>query len=397
MPAAQVRSSTPVSTVAVAEGLRISSIRMTNYRNYENFELGGVGSLTIFTGPNATGKTSAIEAIQMVTALRSFRTSQYHQMIRWGSEAAAVSARFEGDGRQLDVLLSLGEGRRSYQLNGKAKRVQELKGLLPAVCFSPDDLNLVKGPNANRREALDSLGSQLSKNFYSVKSDYSKLVKQRNRALKEGAADEYIDSIDDVLVLVGSQLMAHRLIILERMQPWLRSFYSEISSGGECLDVAYSPSWCDDEACPPPTSSFILDGFDKLAACKSMRDALAAHRAQERARCKTVIGPHVDRITFILDGHDALHYSSQGQQRSIVLAFKLAEAQVIREILGQSPVLLLDDVLSELDEGRRRFFLGFISDDVQTFITTTNAECLGETSSKADFVRLGSKGAACDA
>ena len=367
--------------------LRVESIDLRDFRNFREFSMRGIGPLTILVGPNAVGKTSVIEAIQMMTALRSFRTNQYSQMVRWESPAACVDAGLSGAGRSLEMSLSLREGKRVYSLNGKSKRVQDLKGLLPAVSFSPDDLNLVKGPDSNRREAVDALGAQLSKNFYAVKSDYAKLIRQRNRALKDGAPDAYIESIDDVLVLVAAQLVSYRLHIIGKMQPAFGDYYRDISGGAETLGVRYLPSWLqgvDGVAGLPDTF-----GFDKHECACALQRSLASRRGEERARGKTVVGPHADKLAFMLDGRDALHFSSQGQQRSIVLAFKLAEAAVINRTLDQRPVLLLDDVLSELDEARRRYFMGFISNDLQTFITTTNAECLSrEVREQARIVNL---------
>ncbi|MGN0262591.1 MAG: DNA replication/repair protein RecF [Eggerthellaceae bacterium] len=371
--------------------LKVDSISLRDFRNFREFSMRGIGPLTILVGPNAVGKTSVVEAIQMMTALRSFRTNQYSQMIRWGSPAAYVDAGLSGAGRMLDMSLSLREGKRCYSLNGKTKRVQDLKGQLPAVSFSPDDLNLVKGPDSNRREAVDALGAQLSKNFYAVKSDYAKLIRQRNRALKDGAPDAYIESIDDVLVLVAAQLVSYRIHIIGEMQPAFGDYYRDIAGGAESLGVRYIPSWLPDAG----AGNVLSDSFefDKQECARALQRSLAARRGEERARGKTVVGPHADKLAFMLDGRDALHYSSQGQQRSIVLAFKLAEAAVIDRTLDQRPVLLLDDVLSELDEARRRYFMGFISNDLQTFITTTNAECLDcEVREQARIVDLEQEG-----
>lgn len=326
------------------------------------------------------GKTSVIEAIQMVTALKSFRTSHYNQMVRWGDEHAAVDAHLAGSGRSLDIRLNIEAGKRSYRLNGKPKRLQDLKGLLPAVAFSPDDLGLAKGPNSARRDAIDDIGVQLSKNFFTVKRDYTKLIRQKNRALKDEMPDEFIDSIDDLLVRVGVQLMSHRMVVLEKMRPSFQDFYREITAGKEILDFAYAPSWavCADEdgnvsrGTPSPNAFIDENTFNREEAIDQLGKALRNARGQERARKTSVMGPHADRIAFYLDGHNALHYSSQGQQRSIVLAFKLAEVAVIQETLHQKPLLLLDDVMSELDEKRRTFFMNFISGDIQTFITATD-------------------------
>ena len=378
------------------EGLHLRSLRLTSFRNYRSFELKDIGDLTILIGPNAAGKTTVVEAVQMLTDLKSFRTARYGQMVHMGDDAAIVRGNLAGNGRDLDIRLTIRSGKRSYQLNGKNKAVQDLKGLLPAVTFSPDDLNLAKGSNTARRAAIDDLGSQLSKNFYTVRSDYAKLIKQKNRALKEDLPDAYIDSVDDLLVRVGSQLMAHRMVILDKMRPDFISLYREISDGVETLDFAYIPSWEKEDVDSVLERGGSLEdvtmnrrNFDKEEVARTFAHALVKQRERERAYGKSIVGPHADKVSFILDGRNQTHYSSQGQQRSIVLAFKLAEAAVIQDTLHQKPILLLDDVMSELDERRRQYFMQFISGDIQTFITTTNRDYFDDVLlSKAGVVEL---------
>lgn len=381
---------------AIRGGLHLESLHLRSWRNYDSFLIDGIGGLTILVGPNAVGKTSIVEAVQMVTALKSFRTSQYRQMVTWGHDRALVKANLVGDGRDLDLRLGIEEGKRIYQLNGKTKRVGELKGLMPAVTFCPDDLNLAKGPHSARRDAVDALGGQLSKNFYAVRSDYAKLIRQKNKALKEELPDAYIDSIDDLLVRVGVQLMAHRMVITGKMRDPFRRFYEEITAGKESLDMVYVPSWVESNRGEGDVSretweQIAIDEntFDRTVAKDRLSSVISENRLLERSRKRAVFGPQADKIDFLLDGRNALHYSSQGQQRSIVLAFKLAEATVISETLDQKPILLLDDVMSELDEARRRYFMEFISDDMQTIITTTNEDYFDEpTKEKADVIRL---------
>ena len=390
-------SGSSVSDGSGAGGLQLKSLHLRSFRNYRSFDLEDIGRLTILIGPNAVGKTTVVEAIQMLTDLKSFRTARYGQMVRMGEEAAVVAGNLVGDGRDLDIRLSIRSGKRAYQLNGKNKAVQDLKGLLPAVTFSPDDLNLAKGSNTARRTAIDDLGSQLSKNFYAVKSDYAKLIKQKNRALKDEMPDTYIDSVDELLVRVGAQLMAHRMVILDKMRPSFVSLYQEISDGKETLDFAYIPSWENadidnilDNGGDLASVTLDLERFDKEDAMERFSRALREQRERERAYGKSIVGPHADKISFLLDGRNQTHYSSQGQQRSIVLAFKLAEAAVIQDTLHQKPILLLDDVMSELDERRRQYFLQFISSEIQTFITTTNRDYFdGNILSRAEVVELG--------
>lgn len=366
---------------ATNEQLALSGLEVRDFRNYERFDLDGIGPLTILTGPNAVGKTSLVEAVQMMTALKSFRTAKAAQMVRWGAPRAQVTARLQSDRRQLDLELSIDQGKRSYKLNGKHRRIAQLKGLLPAVAFTPDDLRLAKDSDASRRDALDDLGAQISKNFYQVRSDYARLLKQKNHALKDEQPDAFIASIDDVLVRVGAQVLAHRLIIVAKLQPYFRRFYREIT-GGEEAELRYRPCWLSEDDGPY--------AYERERAQEDFRRALVAAKERERAQHRAVVGPQADKAGFYVNGHDAIHYASQGQQRSVVLAYKLAEAAVIQDTLGQKPLLLLDDVMSELDERRRGFFMEFIADDIQTFITTTNLDYFTDAmKSRARIVRLG--------
>ena len=364
------------------DGLHLKAIHLGNFRNYDVFDYRNIGDLTIFTGPNAVGKTSIIEAIQLMTSLQSFRSTQTAQMVKWSEISSIVETHIVGDGRDLDLKLSIEDGHRRYELNGKKKSIQQLKGLLPAVIFTPDDLHLVKGSSSARRGSIDDLGSQLSKNFFSVKNDYAKLIKQKNQALKDAAEKAYIESINEVLLRVGAQLLAHRMVILGKVDPLLRYFYSAITGSNERVGIVYQPSWLSESE----------DGiwlYEKQRCLDEYRKSLEENFNQERIRQRAIIGPHTDSIWFTIDARNAVHYASQGQQRSIVLAYKLAELAIIQDMLDQRPILLLDDVMSELDENRRNAFMTFISDDIQTFITTTNVDYFNSAiKEKACLVQL---------
>lgn len=354
---------------APKHSLYLSQLQVKNFRNWEDISLSFDSGLTIFVGANAVGKTSLIEAIQLNTALHSFRATNAAHMVKWGADIASIDTKIVSDHRTLDVLMTIKDGRRFYQLNGKGKRIVDLKGQLPAVSFIPDDLHLVKGSASARRDAIDSIGTQISRNFYSVRSDYMKLLKQKNQALKDEVSDDYLDSIDEVLVLVGVQLMSHRVTLLKTLQPYFEKFYQSLTQGSmsyEYAEMKYRPSWVED----------IVEGweFDKKSALSEMRDSLRSLRAQERIRKRSLVGPHADFISFFINKHDAVHYASQGQQRSCVLAYKLAESATVQEILHQQPILLLDDVMSELDSYRRDCFMRLMSPYMQTYITTTNLE-----------------------
>lgn len=342
------------------DNLRVTSLTLHNFRNYQRLVLEDISDLTILVGPNAIGKTSIIEAVQLVTSLKSFRATHVSQLVTWGNDNAFISAVFSNRQRYLEEKMEIKNNKRTYLLNGKSRHVKDLKGLVPAVIFTPDDLELVKGSNSVRRASLDDLGSQLSKNFYAVKNDYQKLLRQKTQALKEDATNDFLFSINEVLAKVGAQFFVHRRTLCEKVSPFLEQAYQSIVQSEEDLKMHYVSRWIEEHTIAKSDIEKQL-----LSQMNSVID-------EERVRKKNLVGPHTDEILFLLNGQNSLHFASQGQQRSIVLAYKIAEANTIQDVLGQQPVLLLDDVMSELDESRRLSFMEFVQQDRQTFITTTN-------------------------
>ncbi len=350
-------------------GLKVKRISFRDFRNYPSLDLGELGPLNVFCGPNATGKTNVVEGIQLLTSLTSFRHPTIEQLVRSGCSAAHLEIEVSDGSRELSIACSLGEGKKRYELNGKAKRGADLKGLVPSVTFTPDDLNLVKGSMSVRRTALDDLGSQLSRNYYVVRKDYDQVIRYKNRLLKEEASPDLIESINETLVTCGSQLFCYRKALFGKVVPELARRYGEMAPGEETLTASYIPSWGGVDTLNPED---LPSTPERVAVRERLAEALWARGGEERSRRRSLVGPHADRMEFFIDKRDAGVYGSQGQQRSVVLAFKMAEVAVLESVLHQKPVLLLDDVMSELDESRRRALMGFMADDVQTFITTTN-------------------------
>ena len=347
--------------------LRIERIAFRNFRNYEEFGLDNIGPLTVLVGPNAVGKTNVVEGVQLLTALQSFRHPTIEQVVRHGAEFARIDADVTDGSRQLVLSMQVSEGKKRYLLNGKPKRTADLKGLVPSVAFTPDDLELVKGASAVKRAALDALGSQLSSNHYLIKRDYEKVVRYKNRLLKDEASDDLLASIDETLITCGAQLACYRSALFEKLAPVVSSYYTTIADGREIMEACYVPSWEHHDPSVPATYAFGRDD-----ARERLQGEIVRRRLEERQRRRALAGPHADHIEFFIGGRNAATYGSQGQQRSIVLAFKLAEAALIRDMLNQNPILLLDDVMSELDAQRRSALVSFIEGDIQTFITTTN-------------------------
>jgi DNA replication and repair protein RecF len=343
--------------------LVVTRLRMHGFRSYSDYVLVPDPHLTVLVGANAVGKTNIIEALQLLTAGESFRKPQWGEVTQWGEDEASLSLRAEGDGRVLEIDLSVGSsGRREYQVNGKKRRrVSEIAGILPCVLFTPDDLRIVKESAERRRSALDSLGVQLSPSYRSLKTEYERTLKQRNSLLRDSSFDQDVfHSLTERAVSLGAGFMASRIRLFNRVNLKMSDLY-ETLSGGERLTTRYLPSWGD------RGDAFSEDEISGLL------QAVATNRQQEEiARGKTLFGPHRDDLVFSIEDRDARAFSSQGQQRTVALAWKLAEVGVITEISGQPPLLLLDDVMSELDESRRHSLASFVGGAAQTVITTTN-------------------------
>lgn len=352
--------------------LALSSLRLTNIRNYEEFVLENIGNLTIMVGPNAVGKTNVVESIQLVTAISSFRNPKVDHLIREGCDFGRIDARIGDADRQLDVQMMLSQGKKRYVLNGKSKQASALKGLCPAVIFTPDDLDLVKGSNSIRRDALDSIGGQISENHRIIRRDFQTVMANKNTLLKDEARDDLVFALNEVLITCSSHLTTYRSALFDRLNGYIEEAYAKISSSREKVTCCYTPSW--------EEFGVAVEGrLTRDVARGALSQALENAYGQERARRRSLVGAHADKVSFYIDGKDASLFASQGQQRSLVLAFKIAEVAVIRDVLGTQPVLLLDDVMSELDSKRRSCLVDFIEDEMQVFITTTNLEYFDTT------------------
>jgi len=237
-------------------------------------------------------------------------------------------------------------------------------GLLPSVVFTPDDLDMVKGPSERRRSSIDDLGEQISATYGSLRRDYAKVVKQRNALLRDGGREAHSAVWEERLVALGSSLLAHRERLLARVMACAAEAYAGMADG-EPLTWVYADRSGLPEGREP-------GGLTQQQAAAAMREALEQRRAEESRRLVTLVGPHRDDIVFFVGGREARVFASQGQQRTVALAWKLAEVQIVHEVLRRRPVLLLDDVMSELDAERRSALSSLVTADTQTFVTTTN-------------------------
>lgn len=348
--------------------MRITSVTLTDFRNYEKWTLEPDDRLTILVGPNAAGKTNAIEAIRLITAGSSFRRPRWDELVRWGARKARVTLDASGEGRQVSLVADIdAEGGHSFTHNGKkAKSGRTIAGILPSVVFTPDDLGLVKGPAEQRRSETDDLGEQLSKTYGTLRREYERVVRQRNRLLKgeSPVTAEQMGAWNERLITLGAQLRVHRVRLVARLAGEAEAFHRKVC-GDEELRIRYVEG-------PLEGRREIDPATDRAAEEQRLGRDLEDRSADEVSRQVTLVGPHRDDVDFLVDGRSARTYASQGQQRTLVLAWKMAELHVVEQLTKGDAVLLLDDVMSELDAERRRALTAEVGSRVQTFITTTN-------------------------
>ena len=367
------------------------TLSVTEYRSFPSFELDLARGVTVLVGHNAVGKTNLVEALQLLTSGRSFRKPSPRELVRAGGTRCSMKLTLEGEGRVIDMGCVVEDGKRSFMRNGKRCRAAGVRGVVPSVLFCPDDLDLVKRGARLRREALDGFGIQLNESYAQLASTYELPVEQRNSLLKEPfCTRDLLDAWNDSIASTGAALTVHRLALLSRIREHLIDVYAGLS-GGEAADVSYVPSWGASDAITLPAAADASSRADRIEAVRTRIAAALDERAgEELRRGITLVGPHRDEVAFTIDGRDARTFASQGQQRSLVLAWKIAEVGVTREILGRPPLLLLDDVMSELDETRRQAFLGLVGGGVQTVITTTNLGYFDDSAlERAKVVKIG--------
>lgn len=353
--------------------MQIQKLRLYEYRNYEQAELIPAPGVTVLYGANAQGKTNIIEAIYLCCVGRSHRTKRDGELIRWGAKSAQVSIevmRREG-AQDVSVRIDSGDKRKKHiRINGTpVQRIGELMGHVNAVLFSPEDLRIVKEGPEGRRRFLDMEISQLQPAYFYALQRYFRALNQRNGLLRQlslAPSHHLQDTLlewDALLVEAGAQVIERRLAYLQRLEETAREIHASLSGGRETLQLTYQGRSHDRD---------------------SLQALIEKNRQDDLRRATTSAGPHRDDYLIRLNGRDAKAYASQGQQRTIALSLKLAEIQVMHEELGEWPVLLLDDVMSELDVSRRQMLLTRI-ENIQTLITCTHLSDLGGAAYEAAF------------
>jgi DNA replication and repair protein RecF len=332
--------------------LQLAHLWLTDFRGHVASDVEVGPGVTVFAGGNAQGKTTVLEAVGWLARMSSFRGAPDSALVRVGCERAIVRAEVVPANRGPDVRPDLIEaeiaaaGRNRVLLNRKPlPRARDLLGTLRVTVFAPDDLRLVKAGPAERRAELDDLLVALSPRYDAVEADYDRILKHRNTWLRTWSrADDpaTLDVWDEQLVRAGAELVRGRLKLLDRLAAPLGKAYGEVAGAPADVAGAYEAAWSDETL-----DETGLDDVGPLLAA-----AVARSRAADLERRITLVGPHRDDWRLSIDGLDARRFASQGEQRSLALAVRLAGHVVISDLVGEPPVLLLDDVFSELDETR---------------------------------------------
>jgi DNA replication and repair protein RecF len=334
--------------------VQLAHLWLTDFRGHEASEVEVGPGITVFAGGNAQGKTTVLEAVGWLARMSSFRAAPDSALVRVGCEKAVVRAEIVPANRGPDVRPDLIEaeiaaaGRNRVLLNRKPlPRARDLLGTLRVTVFAPDDLRLVKAGPAERRAELDDLLVALSPRYDAVQADYDRVLKHRNAWLRTWSrADDpaTLDVWDEQLVRAGSELVRGRLKLLERLAAPLGKAYGDVAGSAADVAGAYEAAWAGEGVVLDETR---LDEVGPLLAA-----AVSRSRSADLDRRLTLVGPHRDDWRLCIDGLDARRFASQGEQRSLALAVRLAGHVVISDVVGEPPVLLLDDVFSELDESR---------------------------------------------
>ena len=335
----------------------IKSLKLKDYRNYEILNIEFDHATNIFYGDNAQGKTNILEGVYLSGTTKSHRGTKDRDLIRFGQDEAHIETVIEKNGVpwQIDMHLKKNSPKGIAINKVPIRRASELFGLTNFVFFSPEDLNIIKNGPAERRRFMDLELSQLDKVYLSDLANYNRTLNQRNRLLKDAYyRDDILDTLDvwDMqLVQYGEKIIQRRIRFIEEVNAIIGDIHHKLTGGRERISLSYEPG----------------------CGALSLEAALEKNRERDIRMKSTSVGPHRDDICFMADGIDIRRFGSQGQQRTAALSLKLSEIELVRQIIKDTPVLLLDDVLSELDKHRQNYLLDSIH-DIQTLITCTGLD-----------------------
>ncbi len=361
----------------------IDEIKLTNYRNYKSCSVQFENQVNVFLGENAQGKTNLMEAIYVLAMAKSHRTPRDKELIRWDEEYGKIEgqAQKRNGHVRLEIIIST-KGKKAKLNHLEQQKLSNYIGTLNVVMFAPEDLNLVKGSPQVRRRFIDMEIGQVNRVYLHELGKYQKILQQRNHLLKRmqrkpDADQTMLDVLTSQLIESAARVVRKRYEFIGLLQQWAVPIHKGISRGLEDLQIQYKPS------------IEVSETADLSRIIESYEEKFAKIKDRELERGMSLAGPHRDDLQFNVNGKDVQTYGSQGQQRTTALSVKLAEIELIHDEVGEYPILLLDDVLSELDDFRQSHLLNTIQGKVQTFVTTTSVEGIHhETLEKASMFQV---------
>jgi DNA replication and repair protein recF len=348
--------------------MKLTNLQLQNFRNYESVQLEFTDGVHVFIGENAQGKTNLMESIYALAMTKSHRTTNDKELIGWNKEFATIKGTVEKTATKTNLELQFSKKGKIAKVNYlEQKRLSSYLGNLNVILFAPENLTLVKGSPQNRRKFVDMELGQMSSLYLYDLVEYNRVLKQRNTYLKQLAIkkkqpDEYLEVLSEMLSELASKIVFHRLDFMKQLEALAIPIHDQLSLGREKFSVSYQATIpLEDGLTPSQMKEIYMNQFKK-------------NQTREADQATTLIGPHRDDLIFYLNEVPVQTYGSQGQQRSTVLSLKLAEIELMKLSTGEYPLLLLDDVLSELDDDRQTHLIKAIENKVQTFITTTSLD-----------------------
>ena len=348
--------------------MKLTNLQLQNFRNYESVQLEFTDGVHVFIGENAQGKTNLMESIYALAMTKSHRTTNDKELIGWNKEFATIKGTVEKTTTKTNLELQFSKKGKIAKVNYlEQKRLSSYLGNLNVILFAPENLTLVKGSPQNRRKFVDMELGQMSSLYLYDLVEYNRVLKQRNTYLKQLAIkkkqpDEYLEVLSEMLSELASKIVFHRLDFMKQLEALAIPIHDQLSLGREKFSVSYQATIpLEDGLTPSQMKEIYMNQFKK-------------NQTREADQATTLIGPHRDDLIFYLNEIPVQTYGSQGQQRSTVLSLKLAEIELMKLSTGEYPLLLLDDVLSELDDDRQTHLIKAIENKVQTFITTTSLD-----------------------
>ena len=349
--------------------MRLTRLELKDFRNYASLSMELDSGVNLIVGDNAQGKTNLLEAVVYLSQGSSYRTRREEELIRWDQDFARLEATIQGKDRETELVYALFRGSRRRQImkNGvKQKSAAVTDGILTTVLFCPEDLQLLRAGAAVRRRFLDSAISQLRPQYKKAISDYQKLYESKSRILRDRFQKPgLLDALPDFnrqMAMIGASIIGYRARYCEKLGQLAQQYHGICSGGNETLKLQYH------------TVSSIPDAFaPKSVIFQQLMEHQETHFQAEMESCRCLSGPHKDDFEMLLDGRSLKSFGSQGQTRTAAIALKLSEREIARNDTGEEPILLLDDVLSELDSGRQNFILNEIRSG-QVMITCCETE-----------------------